>query len=307
MPVDPQIQPMIDASVAMMDLDLSAVEPRMLRETAAQSIVPVAPPEIRAITDHLVEATGGSIAVRLYRPSDGVLPAILFLHGGGWVMGTIEQYDLFARELALATGCAVFSVGYRLAPEHPYPAAVEDCYSVLEWLAASAGNLSIDATRLAVAGDSAGGNLAAVMAVLARDRGGPALRHQLLIYPVTDRRCESRSYQENDRYLLTPDMMRWFWKQYVGERLASETPYAAPAEFLNLAGLPGATVITAEFDPLRDEGEDYALALARAGVATELVRAQGMIHGFIVMSPMVDAAGMWLRHAGARIAAALRD
>lgn len=308
MPVDPQIQPMIDASVAMMALDMSAVTPDMLRESAIQTVVPFALPDIAAISDHSVPGPAAAIPVRLYRPqAEGVLPGLLFLHGGGWVMGTIEQYEHFARELALKSGCAVLSVEYRLAPEHPYPAAIDDCYAVLEWLTKSAGQLGIDPLRLAIAGDSAGGNLAAAVALLARDRRGPVLRHQLLIYPVTNRTCDTVSYHQNDRYLLTPDMMRWFWRQYLGDRGADETPLAAPAEFSDLAGLPPATVITAEYDPLRDEGEDYALALTRAGVATEFVRAPGMIHGFMVMSGMVDAAARWLEHAAARVAAAVRD
>lgn len=308
MPVDPQIQPMIDASAAMMSLDMAALQPAMLRDAADQTIMPFTSPEIASSADHLVEGQYGDIPVRLYRPSvKPNLPAILFLHGGGWVVGTIDQYDHLARALAVKTGCSVLSVGYRLAPEHPYPAGLEDSYSALEWLAANAADLGVDASRLAVAGDSAGANLAAVVALVARDRSGPALRHQLLIYPVTNRRCDTPSYVENDRYFLTPDMMRWFWKQYVGDRGAGDTPLAAPADIANLAGLPPATVITAEFDPLRDEGEEYAFALARAGVPAELVRAPGMIHGFIVMWGVVDAARLWLDHASARLAAALRD
>lgn len=308
MPVDPQIQPMVDASEAMMGLDVAILQPSMLRDAAEQTAMPFTMPDIAATADYSISGQGGAIPVRLYRPQiEGDLPAIVFFHGGGWVVGTIDQYEHLARVLAVETGCAVLSVGYRLAPECPYPAGLEDCYAAVEWLAASAAELGVDASRLAVAGDSAGGNLAAAVALLARDRAGPKLRHQLLFYPVTDRCCDTVSYKENDRYFLTPDMMRWFWKQYVGDRAAAATPFAAPADFSDLAGLPPATVITAEFDPLRDEGEAYAHALANAGVPANLVRAPGMIHGFIVMWGMVDAARLWLGHACRRVAADMRD
>lgn len=307
MPVDPQIQPMIDASAAMMALDTATLKPEMMRQTAEQSVLPIPLPTIAETSDHAIPGPAGMVPARLYRPTaEASLPAILFLHGGGWVMGTIDQYERFARELANASGCAVLSVEYRLAPEYPYPAAIDDCFAALQWLAAHASGLGIDSAKLSVAGDSAGGNLAAVLALLARDRKGPLLRHQLLLYPVIDRGCDTASYRENERYLLTPDMMRWFWAQYLGDRGAAETPFAAPAEFTDLVGLPGTTVITADYDPLRDEGENYALALSRAGVPTELVRAPRMIHGFLAMTGLVDAAGRWMAYAGGRVAEAMR-
>ncbi|HTH28480.1 MAG TPA: alpha/beta hydrolase [Sphingobium sp.] len=308
MPIDPQLEPMLEASAALMAVDWSAIDPEMLRQFAAQTIPAMALPEVAAVEDHVVAGRQGPIPARLYRPSDATgLPVILFLHGGGWVMGTIDQYEHFCRELALRSQCAVLSLEYRLAPEHPYPAAIEDSYAGLEWLAANAGRLGLAPDRLAVAGDSAGANLATAVAFLARERGGPALRHQLLAYPVTDRGCDSESHRVNTRYLLTPDMMRWYWRQYVGDRGPADTPWAAPAEFSKLEGMPPATIITAEYDPLRDEGEGYAMALSRAGVPTELVRAPGMIHGFMAMLGLVDAAGLWLEHGARRLRAALVD
>ena len=307
MPLDPQIQPLLEASAAFMTADWSAVDVEAVRAAARASAPPVVPLELPGFEDHEIVVLGGSIPARLYRPAlDPDLPTVLFLHGGGWVMGELEDYDAFARRLAQRSGCAVLSVGYRLAPEHAYPIPLDDSYAALEWLAANAARLRLDPERLAVAGDSAGANLAAAVAYLARERNGPALRHQMLIYPATDRSCATVSYRENDRYLLTPDMMRWYWRSYVGERAPAETPYAAPAEFASLEGLPSATVLTAEYDPLRDEGEAYAEALARAGVPTEASRAPGMIHGFIVMTGVVDAAESWLDYVAGRLAGALR-
>ena len=308
MPLDPQLQPLLDASAAFMSVDWSMVDVEVVREAARASAPAYVPLELPAVDDHEIAVPGGAILARLYRPVlDPRLPAVLFLHGGGWVMCGLEDYDPFARRLAQRSGCAVLSVGYRLAPEHAYPIPLDDSYTALEWLAANAARLQLDAQRLAVAGDSAGANLAAAVAYLARERNGPALRHQMLFYPATDRTCATASYRENDRYLATPDMMRWYWRNYVGERSPAETPYAAPAEFASLEGLPPATVLTAEYDPLRDEGEAYARALAQAGVATEAVRAPGMIHGFIVMTGVVDAAERWLDYAAGRLAGALRS
>jgi acetyl esterase len=213
-----------------------------------------------------------------------VKPVLVYLHGGGWVIGTLDSYDATCRELAQGAGCVVVSVDYRLAPEHRYPAAPEDCYAAVQWVAANAASLGADAKRLAVGGDSAGGNLSAVVSQMARDRGGPAIRFQLLIYPVTDADFTRRSYVDNaEGYLLTTASMRWFWDHYVPEQAKRAEPYASPLRAADLSGLPPAWVCTAEFDPLRDEGEAYAKRLQQAGVSTTLTRFDGLIHGFVSM------------------------
>ena len=212
-------------------------------------------------------------------------------HGGGWVIGDLDTADRQSREVCRGTGALVVSVDYRLAPEHRFPAAAEDCYAATRWAAEHASDHEGDATRLAVAGDSAGGNLAAVVAQMARDRGGPRLVFQLLVYPVTDGVDNDwPSYRDNgDGYLLTTAAMGWFWNHYAPSAADRRNPYASPLKAESLAGLPPALVMTAEFDPLRDEGEAYARALATAGVDAELVRYDGFIHGFFSHTGTIPA------------------
>jgi acetyl esterase len=218
------------------------------------------------------------------------------------VIGSIETHDGLCRQLANAAGCIVVSVDYRLAPEHPYPAAAEDAYAATRWVVDNARSFGGDPSRVAVGGDSAGGNLTAVVSLMARDRGGPPLVQQLLIYPVTDAPTDKGSYRSNaEGYFLTADMMQWFWRHYTGEAGSAE-PYACPLRAKSLAGLPPALVVTAEFDPLRDEGEVYAARLREAGVPVHLSRYDGMIHGFFAMSAFLDRA----RAAVAEAAEALR-
>lgn len=302
MPLDPQLTPILEAAVPFMSTDWNSVDVATAREAAAQSIIPSPEYNLASVENFHVPTREGSVPVRLYRPNDEQhSPVILFLHGGGWVLGTLDAYDGICRKLALDSGYPVLAVDYRLAPEHPYPAALDDSFAVLEWLSNSGADKGLDPSRIALAGDSAGANLSTALAVISRDRGGPAIRHQALLYPATDRSCSSQSFVENDRYLLTPAMMRWYWKHYTGERPDEEVALALPARFQDLSRLPGATVLTAEYDPLRDEGEAYAAALSRAGVPTELVRAPGQIHGFISMLGMVDAAERWLGYVARRL------
>jgi len=216
---------------------------------------------------------------------------LVYLHGGGWVLCSIETHDPTCRELANGAGCVVVSVGYRLAPEHRFPAPAEDCYAALEWVARNTASLGGDPARIALGGDSAGGNLTAAVTLMARDRGGPRLVHQLLVYPVLDHAFDTDSYRENaDGLLLTRDMMRSFWASYLAREEDGRHPYASPLRASDLAGLPPAHVITAEYDPLRDEGEAYARRLAAAGVPCVQRRYDGMIHGFFGFTQMVDRA-----------------
>jgi acetyl esterase len=216
----------------------------------------------------------------------------VYFHGGGWVVGSIDTHDAVAAALAVDLQGLVVSVDYRLAPEHPFPAGLEDCFQATRWVAAEAGTLGVDASRIAVGGDSAGGTLAAGVAMLARDRGGPKLAFQLLNYPVTDCYLNTLSYiQLADGPLLRRSAMAWYWRLYVGGDGTTKNPLAAPLQQENLAGLPPALVTAAEYDCLRDEAAAYAAKLARAGVPTEYRLAPGLIHGYLRFAPSVAAAG----------------
>jgi acetyl esterase len=293
MPLDPQAQQVVDAMAA---LNLKPVEdstPAEAREAMRARTAALGPfDEVAKIADHRVPVDGGEIAVRVYSPSGaGPHPVLVFYHGGGWVIGDLYTHDGICRSLTNAAACAVASVDYRLAPEAKYPVAAEDSYTALCWMAANAGRLGIDPRRVAVGGDSAGGNLATVVALMARDRRGPSLVYQALIYPVTDHGFDTPSYQENATgYVLTREAMRWFWRHYLARDEQGAEAYASPLRAANLAGLPSALVLTAECDPLRDEGEIYAARLRDAGVPVTLTRYSGMFHGFFRMTRMLDKA-----------------
>ena len=293
MPLDPQAQTLVDA---MAKLNLKPVEestPAEARESIRARTAALGPPdEVAATAEHRVPVDGGEIGVRVYAPAGaGPHPALVFFHGGGWVIGDLYTHDGLCRSLTNATGCAVVSVDYRLAPEFKYPVAAEDSYAALRWVAANATRLGIDPRRLAVGGDSAGGNLATVVALMARDRGGPALVHQVLIYPVTNYDLDTPSYRENATgYVLTREGMRWFWRHYLKSETQGKDAYASPLLAESLAGLPPALVLTAECDPLRDEGEAYAARLRDARVPVTLTRYGGMFHGFLRMTRLLDKA-----------------
>lgn len=258
--------------------------------------------EVASVEDIAADAPHGAIPVRIYRPHSehDRLPLLVYFHGGGWVLGSIATHDAYCRGLANASDWAVASVDYRLAPEHPFPAAFDDSYAATAWLADSADALKLDARTIAVGGDSAGGNLAAAVALAARDRGGPTLAGQLLIYPITDFDFQRPSYIANaDGYHLTRDTMRWFWQHYCGDDFArtADDFRASPLLAESLAQLPSAFVITAEFDPLLDEGEAYAEKLSAAGVDARCKRYDGMIHGFVRRTAEWSAAREALRDA----------
>jgi len=248
------------------------------------------PSAVGKVVDRTVPGPAGAIPVRIYSPEgSGPFPLLMFFHGGGFVLCSLETHDELCRALCRDSEALVVSVDYRLAPEARYPAAADDCYAALAWCAQHAAEIGADASRIALAGDSAGGNLAAVTALRARDLGGPALRHQTLIYPATSCAFDTDSYRDNaEGYFLTADALRWFWSHYLGDPAQAEEPYACPDKAPDLRGLPPATVITAEYDPLRDEAEVYARKLRDAGVAVTLKRYDGMIHGFVSMADMFD-------------------
>ena len=290
MSLDPQVRGLLDALKAQ---GLKGFEEMTVPESraTAQAFLGLqgdAEP-VADVSNHSVAVKGGSIPVRVYRPAGtGPHPVVVYFHGGGFVFGDIDLVDKVARSLCNAAKATIVSVGYRKAPEHPYPTAPEDCYAALLWTSANAATLGVDAARIAVIGDSAGGNLAAVMTQMTRDRKGPKIVHQVLVYPVVDAGGDYPSRTENAAgYLLTSKAMTWFFGHYFTKPGQSNEPYSSPIRG-NLAGLPAATVITAGFDPLRDEGDAYAAALTKAGVKVDHIRNPTMIHGFFWMKGVID-------------------
>ena len=306
MPLDPECRMLMDQLEGTMRPfnELSVAEARAaIGAMAAASGVPE---DVANVENRTIPGPAGEIPVRVYRPESAApLPVLVYFHGGGWVIGNIDTHDPLCRHLANAVGCVVVSVDYRLAPEHPYPAAIEDAYAATAWVAENAALIGGDPRRIAVGGDSAGGNLSAAVSLMARDKGRPSLVFQLLVYPVTDvPGTDYPSYRENGAgYFLTADMMHWFWNHYCGAKANVADPYLCPVRAKDVAKAPPAFVVTAEFDPLRDEGEAYARRLREAGVPVELKRYPGMIHGFFGMGALLAGA----RQATAEAAAALRS
>ncbi len=261
---------------------------------------PDAPPvhEVRALA-------AGSLPLRLYRPAGGVLPLLLYFHGGGWTIGDLDTHDVLCRQLANASGCAVLAVDYRMGPEHPFPAAVEDCIAATAHARQEAAALGIDPARIAVGGDSAGGNLAAVVALAERDAGRP-LAFQLLIYPATDMRATAPSHSTNGQgYLLTADTIAYFRGHYVPNAADWADWRASPLLAPDLRGLPPALVLTAGYDPLRDEGRQYADALSEAGNRVQSICFERQIHGFLPMGRVLDEANTAVALCAAVLKAAL--
>ena len=277
--------------------DLSPEAAREQFEAGMRARLAVFPaPAVASVEDRTIPGPAGAIPVRVYRDSDGADPAarpgLAWFHGGGHVIGSLDTHDAMARHLCREAGCVVVSVDYRMGPEHPFPAAVEDCVAAMRWLAEHGREIGADPGRLAVGGDSAGGNLAAVAALTARDEGGPALRHQLLVYPVTDYRCRGPSYERYARGYgtLEAESMRWFQRHYLGGPGSADDWRASPLLAADLSGLPPALVITAECDVLRDEGAAYAERLAESGTPCEHAPFPGMIHGFFGLLGIAGAA-----------------
>jgi len=304
MTLDPQAKALLDAFAAMPAVDFSSIDAPQYRAMMNGPSIFAPGDAVAQVENRSIPGPGGPLAIRLYRDeSGGNLPITVFFHGGGFVIGNLDSHDNICRCLARRAGSLVVSVDYRLAPETRFPGAVKDACAALAWVHRNAREIGGDASRIAVAGDSAGGNLAAVAAQHWRDHG-PALRHQLLLYPVTDWRADTESYRNYAKgYFLTWDMMNWFTKQYLPDMLAADDLRASPLRSRDLSGLASATVITAVYDPLRDEGEAYAKAMRAAGVAVELHRWPGQIHGFASMLGVLDNADQALSTA----AQALRE
>jgi acetyl esterase len=304
MPVDPQIQALLDLGSGVPATNtLSVADARAQYEARIALMAP--PAAVAAVTERTIPGPGGELRLRIYRPAGpGPLPILAFFHGSGFVLCSLDTHDGMCRNLCAGAGCIVASVDYRLAPEHKFPAGLDDCVAATGWLAAHAAELDGDAGRIAVAGDSAGGNLAAAAALRIRDECGLVLCGQLLIYPVTDYHTPGTpSYRENaEGYGLTRDTMVWFWDHYLADPDDAAHPYASPMRAPDLGGLPPALVVTAEYDPLRDEGGHYAGKLRAAGGCAVTSRWPGMNHGFFFWVGRVDKAGeamdascTWLR------------
>lgn len=305
MPLDPQVQLLLEQIAQLEWPSVNTLEPLQARE---QSIKyrgkPLKRPKVRSVENRTIPGPQGEIPVRIYTP-EGVapFPVLVFFHGGGWVLGDLDAVDSCCRSWCKDGGCVVVSVDYRLAPEHKFPAAVEDAYAATVWVANNASSMNGDGNRIVVAGDSAGGNLAAVVALMARDRGTPALMYQVLIYPVTQYGFDTDSYcKYAEGCGLKKLEMVWFWHHYLAKPEDGQNPYASPLLAESLANLPPAFIITAECDILRDDGTLYAKRLQSAGVAVQLKQYDGMIHGFVGMASVLDGG----KNAIADISAQLR-
>jgi acetyl esterase len=268
------------------------------------------PPEVGAVRDLEARGPAGPVPLRSYRPAgsspDAVLPVLVYYHGGGWVIGDLDTHDVLCRQLCNLSGCAVIAVDYRMGPENRFPAAVDDAVAATRWVRAQAASLKVDASRLAVGGDSAGGNLAAVVALAARESGDLPIAFQLLIYPATDQRRGWPSHTTNGQgYVLTKDTMDYFHDHYIPDKAQDLDWRASPLLHPDLSRLPPAFVLTAGYDPLRDEGLQYAHALTVAGTRAALVNFERQIHGFITMGRVIDEANVAVQLCAAQLKQAL--
>jgi len=307
MPLEPQTKSLLDAMKAAGGKSAAELTVEENRQAIMNRRELAGPPEsVAKVENRTIPGPEGQIPIRIYTPEGpGPFPILVFFHGGGWVIGNLETADAPVRALTNRARCVAVSVDYRLAPEHKFPAAPDDCYAATVWAAENARSIGGDPSRIAVGGDSSGGNLAAVVALMARDRGLPRLAFQLLVYPVTNRDFNTASYRENaEGYNLTRDAMIWFWNHYLASDADASNPYASPLLAASLTGLPPAFVITAEYDPLRDEGESYAQRLREADVPTQHKRYAGTVHGFFGYGGVLDLGKQVLDDSAAALRAA---
>jgi acetyl esterase len=296
LPVDPDVAMLIAQAAGSGQPDLTTMTPTEARAAFAASIALLAPSAASStLSDHVVTSPGGPIPLRIYRPQDAahdtVLPALIFLHGGGWVLGDLQTYEALCIRLSNRARIAVVAVDYRLAPEHRYPAAFEDAVAATRWIAAEGTSLGIDPGRLAIGGDSAGGSLAAATALAFRGAGDIVLRAQILLYPVTDLSTEHDSYRRNaEGYILTAQIMRWFRGLYLRDPLHAHDWQASPLKAKDLSRLPFTYILTCGFDPLCDEGILYARAVASFGTEVLHRHYDNLVHGFLLWGAVVGAA-----------------
>jgi acetyl esterase len=311
MTLHPQAQGVLDTLAKLGAAPLHTITPAQARIQFKESRQAIVAPtqEVAQAADQSIPGPGGMIPIRLYRPLGSrlhdKLPALVYFHGGGWVLGDLDTHDALCRALSNQARCAVINVDYRLAPEHKFPAAVEDAWVATRYVAEHAAELGVDPKRIAVGGDSAGGNLATVVALTFRDLGHPQLRFQLMIYPATDFAMDTPSHAEFAQgYMLTREKMTYFCNSYLRGAADAGDWRASPLKAQDLSGLPPALVITASHDPLRDEGKAYADRLTAAGVSARYQCYDGMMHGFFAMGGAIDLANRALTDAAAELARA---
>jgi acetyl esterase len=310
MPLDPQIDELLEQMRAEGAKPFEELSVHDAREAARAFADLQGPPEEVASVDHRFLLTPtADIPIRIYTPyGSGPFPGLVYFHGSGWVVLNVEICDVSMRSLANSTGCVVVAVNYQKAPEHPFPVPFDDCWTATNWVAEHAEELQIDASRLGVVGDSAGGNLAAAIALHARDHGGPGLAFQGLIYPAVDYGWDTASAHENaEGYLLQRRSMEWFWNHYIPDPSVADDPRVSPLRAGDHANLPPAFIVTAEFDPLRDDGRNYAAKLREAGVPVTYSEYAGMIHGFYWMQGISDVAKQLHAELAHEVRAALRS
>ena len=305
MPLHPQMKELMDRRDALgypTNLEVS-VEQARANSIEGRLAIPSDQEPVAEISERTIPGPGGDLPIRIYRPAtDGPHSLIMLFHGGGWVVGNLDSEDSMSRGLVNRVNAVLVSVDYRMGPETRFPGAPEDCYAATVWAVEHADKLGVDASNLATAGTSAGGNLSASVAQIARDRGGPAIKHQVLFCPVIDYCFDRPSYLENaEGYGLTRDVMIWFWEQYLGPDADGHNPYASPIRATDLSGLADTTVISAQYDPLLDEAADYAAALNAAGNDVTYTEYPGMTHGFNGSFGLLDAAVEACEEASKRI------
>jgi acetyl esterase len=308
--LDPEYRVLMEAMPAVLTIDLSSMSAMEAAASLRQAMAPTALPPDATLRweDRMIPSAGGPLPVRIYRPANGFGQGIMVnAHGGGWVTGSVASDHARCCALARASGCNIVAVEYRLAPEHPFPTAVDDVYAALRWTAEQASALGFDPGRIAIGGTSAGGNIAAACTLMARARGGPDILFQHLLSPVTNADFGTASYRAyGDGHALDTGMMRWMWDQYVPARGDRANPLASPLLEPDLRGLPPAFIQTAELDPLRDEGEAYGERLRAAGVPTRHIRYDGVMHGFVTLGLEFGKARTAIADAARYMAGALR-
>ncbi len=308
----PKARALLDLMVEMAVPPTHTLSPEVARAAYRErrTVTQPDPPQVASIEELQADGPHGPIPLRLYRPlpgSSAPLPVLVYFHGGGWVIGDLDTHDTLCRQLANTSGCAVLAVDYRMGPEHRFPCAVDDCLAATRWCRDHAAGLGLDRERMAVGGDSAGGNLAAVVAIAARNDGDLPLRFQLLIYPATDMRCLAPSHARNGQgYLLTSDSIAYFHDHYIDDRAHDTDWRASPLLCEKLDGLPEALVLTAGYDPLRDEGLMYSQRLSEAGNRVCHICFERQIHGFITMGRVIDEANAAVVLCAAQLAQALQ-
>tara|TARA_R110002111_G_scaffold259308_1_gene329302 strand:+ start:110186 stop:111127 length:942 start_codon:yes stop_codon:yes gene_type:complete len=306
MPVHPQVTQYLE-EVAKIDVPpFEEMTPELIRSTLTPSPEPHLPAQ--KIENLTLSINQAEIPIRIYTPanrqdvSDSKSPALVYFHGGGWVMGTLDAYDGLCQDLAGTSGCKIISVDYRMAPEYPYPIPFEDAFAATEWISSNADDFEIDQERIAVGGDSAGGNLATAVALKARQSTSLNLAYQLLVYPVTNYQFDTESYLKyGTNYFLTKRAMEWFWDQYLPDESAGREFYASPLRCKDLSGLPAAMVITAGYDPLYSEAVQYVEQMRRSGNHVEHINFEDMIHGFFRRSDLYDRAFEAVQLAGKKL------